>query len=232
MIAIIPARGGSKGLPGKNIRLLNGKPLISYTIIEALNSEKISRVIVSTDDTQIAEIAIQYGAEVPFLRPDYLSTDTSKAIDNYTYTIERLNDEGVNEAPINNFVVLQPTSPLRTRNDIDKAINLFYEKKADSVISVNKSETPPSWYKKINDEGVLVDYFEGIDNSLNRQEEVETFLPNGAIYILNYSHLNENNSYYSEKTFPYVMEEVNSVDIDTLIDFKLAEILLLERTES
>src|SRR5699024_5514424 len=140
MIAIIPARGGSKGLPGKNIRLLNGKPLISYTIIEALNSEKISRVIVSTDDTQIAEIAIQYGAEVPFLRPDYLSTDTSKAIDNYTYTIERLNDEGVNLAPINNFVVLQPTSPLRTRNDIDKAINLFYEKKADSVISVNKSE--------------------------------------------------------------------------------------------
>lgn len=126
MIAIIPARGGSKGLPGKNIKFLNGKPLIAYTIEAALKAKHVHRVIISTDDLEIADTAKKYGAEVPFMRPEYLATDDALAIDVYKYTLSRLSEtEGT---IITDFMVLQPTSPLRTATDIDKAITIFKEK--------------------------------------------------------------------------------------------------------
>ncbi len=224
MIAIIPARGGSKGVPGKNIKDLAGYPLIYYTIKAAKEAKAIDRIIVSTDDKQIADVALGFGAEVPFLRPEELASDTAKAIDNYIYTLERL--QQMSGAEINEFVVLQPTSPLRTSKDIDEAIDLYYEKNAESVISVVKAEHPPTWYKKIASNGVLIDYFTSTDNSLNRQEAMDTYLPNGAIYVFNYSSLKKNYGYYNSKTYPYVMKLENSVDIDTIIDFKLAELLL------
>lgn len=126
MIAIIPARGGSKGLPGKNIKELNGKPLIAYTIECALQSKYIDHVVVSTDDPKIAAISIKYGAEVPFLRPACLATDTSMAVDNYIYTIKRLTE--LYNITIDSFLVLQPTSPLRQVEDIDGAVSLFIDK--------------------------------------------------------------------------------------------------------
>lgn len=224
MIAIIPARGGSKGVPKKNIKLIDGKPLIYYTIEAAKKSKAVSRIIVSTDCLEIASVAKKLGAEVPFLRPEYLATDTSKAIDAYLYTIEKINnDENQN---INEFMVLLPTSPLRTSEDIDLAVKLFKDKKADTVISVVEATHPPTWYKKISTKGVLLDFFEEVDNSLNRQEAQKTYLPNGAIYIFNYNKLKENNSYYNDNTFPYIMSVETSIDIDTLVDFKLAELLI------
>jgi CMP-N,N'-diacetyllegionaminic acid synthase len=226
MLAIIPARGGSKGVPRKNIKNLAGKPLIYYTIKAAKESKYIDRIIVSTDDEEIAEVALKYRAEVPFLRPEELATDKAKAIDNYIYTINKLNE--INNEVIKEFIVLQPTSPLRTSSDIDNAIKVFYENKADTVISVVKAEHPPTWYKKINDKGVLEDYFPFVDNSLNRQEAVETYLPNGAIYIFNYEALINNYGYYNSKTYPYIMKQENSIDIDTLLDFKLAELLITQ----
>lgn len=224
MIAIIPARGGSKGLPGKNTKLLNGKPLIAYTIEAAIKSTAIDRVFVSTDDKEIAQVAANFGAEVPFLRPDYLAQDQSKAIDAYLYTIDRLINEF--RIPIDSFSVLLPTSPLRDERDIDEAVSEFYRNKAYSLISVVEAEHPPSWYKKVTSKGVLVDAFPGVDNSLNRQEADKTYLPNGAIYIFNYNHLKTNLSYYNEFTIPYIMNREKSIDIDTIIDFKLAEIIL------
>lgn len=224
MLAIIPARGGSKGVPRKNIKNLAGKPLIYYTINVAQKSKHIDRIIVSTDDEEIAKIALKYGAEVPFLRPKELASDNAKAIDNYIYTINKLIQMDNNA--IKEFIVLQPTSPLRSANDIDNAIKIFYEKKAESVISVVKAEHPPTWYKKINSEGVLVDYFPFADNNLNRQEAAETYLPNGAIYIFNYEALIKNYGYYNIHTYPYIMNQENSIDIDTQLDFKLAELLL------
>lgn len=226
MLAIIPARGGSKGVPRKNIKDLAGKPLIYYTIKTAKESNHIDRIIVSTDDEEIADIALKYGAEVPFLRPEELATDKAKAIDNYIYTINKLNE--MNSDVIEEFIVLQPTSPLRTTSDIDNAIKIFYENKADTVISVVKAEHPPIWYKKINDKGVLADYFPFADNSLNRQEAEETYLPNGAIYIFNYEALIKNYRYYNSQTYPYVMKRENSIDVDTILDFKLAELLLTQ----
>lgn len=227
MLAIIPARGGSKGVPRKNIKDLAGKPLIYYTIKAAQESKYIDRIIVSTDDNEIAEIALKYGAEVPFLRPDELASDNARAIDNYIYTINRLNMMNGNFDLIEEFIVLQPTSPLRTSIDIDNAIKVFYENNATSVISVVKAEHPPTWYKRISKEGVLVDYFYNTDNSLNRQEAEETYLPNGAIFIFRFKDLQENYGYYNSRTFPYIMEQKNSIDIDTILDFRIAELLVL-----
>ncbi|QHQ60698.1 acylneuraminate cytidylyltransferase family protein [Anaerocolumna sedimenticola] len=224
MIAIIPARGGSKGLPGKNIKELAGYPLIYYTIKAAKEANSIDRIIVSTDDKKIADIASNFGAEIPFLRPEELAADHSKAIDNYIYTVDRLNQ--TRTIAIDEFIVLQPTSPLRTSKDIDNAIELFYKMKAETVISVVKAEHPPTWYKKISPDGILIDYYTSVDNSQNRQEEEVTFLPNGAIFVFNFNALKKNCGYYNSKTYPYVMPQENSVDIDTPIDFQLAELLL------
>lgn len=221
MIAIIPARGGSKGLPGKNIRLLAGKPLVVHTIEAARRAKNISRVIISTDSVEIAEIAVQNGAECPFLRPAHLATDTSLAVETYLYTIQQL--ERIENMGIDEITVLLPTAPLRKPDDIDRAIQLFHDKKADSVISYCHEFHPISWHKYINDEGRLINIF---DNNLkNRQEEKTTYFPNGSIYIFKKSVL-ENHAYYTDKSYAYIMDRKSSVDIDNLDDFEYAEFLI------
>ena len=222
MIAIIPARGGSKGLPGKNIKPLNGKPLIAYTIEEALKTKNITRVIVSTDDSEIAEVAKKYGAEIPFMRPKSLADDTAKSIDVYNYTIKRLEEEENSE--INEVIILQPTSPLRTSQHIDEAIELYFTKKADSVVSYCQEEHPVFWHKYINEEGKFEDIFEE-DYLKNRQELKPTYYPNGAIYILRKELLLSGN-YYTNNSYVYIMDTDCSVDIDTHEDFQYCEFLL------
>lgn len=224
MIAIVPARGGSKGLPGKNIRAMADKPMIAHTILEALKSKYINEVIVSTDDQVIADIADEYGASCPFIRPDNLSQDDSLAVDNYIYTIDRLNkDFGYS---IDDFIVLQPTSPLRTVGDIDGAIELFKSKNADSVISYVQETHPVSWHKYINEDNRFEDIFQ--NKLLNRQDCRESYYPNGAIYVFKYS-LIKSRQYYSENSFAFIMPKNRSVDIDYIDDFEYAEFLLRKR---
>lgn len=229
MIAIIPARGGSKGVPGKNIKELCGKPLIAHTIEAAISSNEVDKVIVSTDDQEVAKIAIAYGAEVPFMRPKELATDEALAINNYIYTINKLN--GMYCSLIESFAVLQPTSPLRAKEDIDKAINIFNEKNADSVISVVKLPYSISWAKAIDEKGVLVNYYNDNEKIKNRQDYKATYIPNGAIYVFKTNLILNNQSYYSELTFPYIMPRDRSVDIDEIIDFQFAEFLMRKRDE-
>lgn len=224
MIAIIPARGGSKGLPGKNVRPLNGKPLIAYAIEEALKAKHIDRVVISTDDEKIAKVAVQYGAELPFMRPAELASDTAMAIDNYIYTIGRLEEEG--DKLIDAFVVLQPTSPLRIAEDIDGAIELFEQKKADSVISYCQEAHPVTWHKYLDDQGRFVDIFDA--NIKNRQDNRVSYYPNGAVYVFRTSMIRER-KYYTDKSFAYVMPRIRSVDIDFMEDFEYAEFLLKRR---
>ena len=224
MISIIPARGGSKGLPGKNILPLCGKPMIAYTIEAAKQSKYIDRVIVSTDDQKIAEIALQYGAEVPFLRPDFLASDTALAIDNYIYTIERLSKEW--NTPIEEFVVLQPTSPLRIAEDIDGAIDMFMEKKADSVISYTPEAHPVCWHKYLDENNAFVDIFD--TTIANRQDLKTSYYPNGAIYVFRFSMIKER-KYYTDKSYGFVMPRVRSVDIDYKEDFDYVEFLMSRR---
>lgn len=224
MIAIIPARGGSKGLPGKNIRLLVGKPLIVYTIQEAKKSKYITRVIVSTDDEEIARISKEHGAGIPFLRPESLASDTAKAIDNYVYTIDRLSKESGED--IKEFVVLQPTSPLRTVEDIDGAIEMYFSKNADSVVSYTKEAHPITWHRYLDDENHFVNIFpESIDN---RQVLRESYYPNGAVYVFKTELINSGR-YTSENSFCYVMPRNRSIDIDYPEDFQYAEFIINSR---
>lgn len=224
MIAIIPARGGSKGLPGKNIKEFCGKPLIAYSIEAAQKANLVSRIFVSTDDEGIAEIAKEYGAEIPFLRPAELATDTAFAIDNYIYTIGKLNsDQNLN---INEFLVLQPTSPLRTSQDIDNAIEIYIKNNADSVISVTEMSHSPLWAKRINNNGTIEEYFPNFNGFKNRQELEKAFIPNGVIFILKEILLKKIHTYYSDKTYPYIMPAERSVDIDNIFEFEFAEYLM------
>ena len=221
MIAIIPARGGSKGLPGKNVRPLNGKPLIAYAIEAALKAKHIDRVIISTDDEEIARVAVEHGAELPFMRPAELASDTAMAIDNYIYTIGRLEKEG--GKPIDAFVVLQPTSPLRIAEDVDGAIEMFEHKGADSVISYCQEAHPVTWHKFLDEEGRFVDIFDS--NIKNRQENRVSYYPNGAVYVFRTAMIRERR-YYTSKSYAYVMPRSRSVDIDFIEDFEYAEFLL------
>lgn len=221
MIAIIPARGGSKGLPGKNIKMLCGKPMIAYTIEAAKQSKFIDHIVVSTDDPLIADIALEYGAEVPFLRPEFLASDTAQAVDNYIYTIDRLSKEW--NISIEEFVVLQPTSPLRIAEDIDGAVKMFLEKKADSVISYTQEAHPVLWHKYINDNNEFVDIF---DNTIaNRQNLRISYYPNGAVYVFRTKIIKER-KYYTEKSYGYIMPRKRSVDIDYQEDFDYVEFLM------
>lgn len=230
MIAIIPARGGSKGLPGKNIRLLNEKPLIVYAIEAALGSKYIERVIVTTDSKEIAEVARTNGAEVPFMRPDELSTDTAMAVDVYLHAIEYLVQEGGEE--IKNFMVLLPTTPLRTSQHINAAIETFEDKGATTLISVKEVDTPVSWYMEKDSDNRIFNAGFGTGNAItNRQVNLKYYVPNGAIYILNYELLKTQRTYYCNNTIGFEMRAEDSVDIDTMLDFKFAEFLLREKKE-
>ena len=224
MIAIIPARVGSKGLPGKNIKILNGIPLICHSIDAALNAKSILRVIVSTDDPEIAKIAKDCGAEVPFMRPKELAKDNSMVMDTYFYTVDKLAAE--NKAPVDSFVSLLPTVPLRLPRDIDAAVELFKKKQADSIISVMESNVPIQWYRRVSENGVLSGYMPEFNAVLNRQEFEKSYIPNGAVFIFNTERLRETREYYMEKTYPYIMPRDRSVDIDELLDFEWAEFLL------
>lgn len=221
MIAIIPARGGSKGLPGKNTMNLLGKPMIAYTIEAALKSDKITEVIISTDCKNIEKTALKYGAKSFFLRPEYLASDTSVAVDTYIYTIDKLNNEY--SYNIEEIMILQPTSPLRNTDDINAAIEIFYEKNADSVSSYTEENHPVTWHKFITSDGKFENIFE--DKLLNRQDIRTTYYPNGAIYIFKYELLKQK-KYYNENSYAYIMPRNRSVDVDTIEDFDYLKFLM------
>ena len=208
-------------MPGKNVRPLNGKPLIAYAIEEAIKAKHIDRVIISTDDDEIARIAVQYGAELPFMRPSELATDTAMAIDNYIYTVDRLEKES--GTTIDAFVVLQPTSPLRIAEDIDGAVELFEKKNADSVISYTQESHPISWHKYLDEECHFIDILKA--NINNRQDNRVSYYPNGAVYVFRTSMIRER-KYYTDRSYAYIMPRIRSVDIDFIEDFEYAEFLL------
>lgn len=227
MIAIIPARGGSKGVRGKNIKEICGKPLIAYTIEAAKKAKGIDRVIVSTDNEEIAKVALQYGAEVPFIRPKELSLDNSLARDVYLHAIDFIrNKENVK---IQKFMVLLPTAPMRKSKHIDEALKLFEQENAETLISMCEAETPVSWYFEMNLNRTIKNAGFDLENSLqNRQNNKKYYIPNGAIYILDYTLLKEKGTYYSNNSYAYIMTKKESVDIDTQDDFDYAEYLISE----
>lgn len=224
MLAIIPARGGSKGLPNKNKKIFGNLPLICHSIKAALQSKLIDKVIVSTEDDKIASIARDYGAETPFMRPVKLAKDNSMVIDSYLHVIDRLTKKSSKQ--IDSFVGLLPTAPLRDAEDIDNAIKIFKDKNADSVISVVEAPVPVEWYLYINDKKILKNYLKKFNRLKNRQQEKQkTYISNGAVNVFCTKILRKKRKYFTDKTYPYLMPKERSVDIDDLYDFKLAEYL-------
>lgn len=228
MIAIIPARGGSKGLPGKNTKLLSGFPLIYYSINAAKKSNLVDRVIVSTEDNEIASIARDCGAEV-LIRPAHLALDTSLVIDTYLHVVDLIGKQDLKL--IESFVALLPTAPLRKSIDIDQAIQIFNNTNADSVISVTEATVPLEWHLNIAKNGLLKNYNYEFNTLKNRQELQKTYVPNGGVFVFKTKMLRLKRQYYTDKTYPYVMPRERSVDIDNLLDFEWAEFLFNKKTK-
>jgi len=221
VLAIIPARGGSKGLPNKNIKQLLDKPLIAWTIEHALKTKYLDCIFVSTDDDELANIGRKYGLEV-IERPKELAKDETPIIDVLFHFVE-IQELGINGKEI--ILVLQPTSPIRNAEDIENAIEVFSDNDCESVVSVCESTHPPYWSFKI-EETYLQPLFEKKYLSIRRQDLKRTYIPNGAIYILTPTVLHKYENLYCNKTLPYVMPIERSIDIDNEIDFMLAELLV------
>ena len=226
ILALIPARGGSKGVPGKNLKRLFGKPLIAWTIEEAKKSRYIDKIVVSTDYEAIANVAVKYGAAVPFKRPRKLASDNAKMIDVMSHCIRFFQNIGDTYDII---ILLQPTSPLRSVYDIDKAVEFFIEKAAKAVVGVVECEYSP-WLTNILPKDLNMNNFlkKNIINK-NRQELKAYYRVNGVIYLSDIDFIINKRDWYGPKTFAYIMKRENSVDIDDLFDFMLAEFIMNKR---
>lgn len=221
-LALIPARAGSKGIKDKNIIDLKGKPLIAYSIDAALKSKYIDRVVVSTDGEDIAAVAKEWGADVPFLRPDYLASDTAKTIDAVLHCIEVLKKAGDS---YDYLVLLQPTQPLRQPFHIDEAIEKMLELEAESLVSVSKVKEHPVLIRTIGEDGKLQNLL-NCSSTVRRQDFPDFYRVNGAIYINKIDgNLNETTS-LNDNIIPYEMAHEYDVDIDELLDLKIAELML------
>ncbi len=221
-LAIITARSGSKGIKDKNIRLLNGKPLMAYTIESARKSQFIDEVMVSTDSEVYAAIAKEYGAEVPFLRSRETSTDTASSKDVILEVLSEYNKRGKR---YDQFVMLQPTSPLRTEQNIDRAFQLYWEKKADSVVSVCECEHSPLLSNTLPADCNMFGFIES-ENNVRRQDLKTYYRLNGAIYISKVSTFLQIQTFYGKNSYAYIMEQCQSIDIDSELDFKIAELFM------
>ena len=225
ILGLIPARGGSKGIPGKNIKLLGGKPLIQYAIQEALKCKLIDKVVVSTDSKKIADISLSLGAEVPFIRPAHLADDCSPTIDTVVHCLQFYQELGEGFDAV---CLLQTTHPFRTSKDIESSIVKFKKDSADSLISVISvpHEFNPHWVYVKDSIGNLR-IATGEKKIISRRQDLpDAFVRNGAIYITKSSVLLEENSLYGDRISAYKMSSTDHVNLDTLDDWRKAKLII------
>ena len=228
-MGLIPARGGSKGLPRKNLRPLLGKPLIAWTIEQAKKSRLLDAVIVNTDDEEIAAVSRTYGAEVPFLRPPELASDASPVIDTLLHAFDRLASEG---REFDYLALLEPTSPLRKDDDIDNAITQLIENesRAESLVSVgNIALEHPAFAKQISPEGMMQPYLNGDAKLSMRQDLPKSYFPYGVIYLAKIPVIRKTKHPYPEKVLSFPIERWQNYEINDLWDFLCVEAVLKER---
>ena len=221
-LAIIPARCGSKGLKDKNIKLLCGVPLLVYSIKAALDSGEFDKVMVSTDSLLYSQIAKENGAEVPFLRDETNSSDTASSWDVVREVLSKYIDMGIEFETV---ALLQPTSPLRTYEDICNAYELYYEKSAGAIVSVCESEHSPLWCNKLP-ESLCMNGFLNNETMRQRQQLDKYYRLNGSIYIVDVKRFLNSGIIYDSHCFAYVMPKERSVDIDSELDFLIAETII------
>ncbi len=230
VVALITARAGSKGIVGKNMIPVCGKPLVQWTMEAALLSESLDRVILSTDDDSVADLGRQLGVEVPFERPSALAQDDSSHVDVVLHALEFIEKE-TGQMP-DWFLLLQPTSPLRTSEDINAAVALIAEEAVDAIIGVEQARQHPALCFKRNDDGFLDTFFESGLKYWRRQDLPEALVVNGAIYVIRVERFLETKKFVPERSVPYLMPEERSVDIDRKMDLVLVEHLLEARVKS
>lgn len=220
ILAIIPARGGSKGVPRKNIKMLADKPLIAWTIEEAQKSKCIDMCIVSTEDEEIKSVAEAWGGNVPFMRPAELARDDTPGIEPVLHTIKMLQGYDF-------VVLLQATSPLRTVEDIDGAITCCLDRDCESCVSVTEAEHSPYWMFKMDEQSCLRPILEiAKEESYQRQKLPKVYQLNGAVYVASISFLEKQRSFVGGGTVGYVMPVERSYDIDTVLDFEIVEAIM------
>lgn len=227
VLGIIPARGGSKTIPRKNIKLLGNHPLIAYTIVPALKSKYLTKVIVSTEDPEIQDIARKYGADVPFSRPAYLATDDALAVPTIQHAVKEM--ERIDQVKYDIIVMLQPTCPFTTANDIDSCIQKLIQTSADSVITVKDvGANHPMRMKKIVDD-VLIDYMEEEVENMPRQNLPPVYIRSGDIYVVKRDVLMGENSFKGDISRSYAIPNDRTINIDSENDWLLAEALVKQK---
>jgi CMP-N,N'-diacetyllegionaminic acid synthase len=227
VLAYIPARSGSKGILHKNIIDVGGKPLIAHTIEAAKKSKYVDKLIFSTDSEKYAKIAQIYGAEVPFIRPAMLATDTAKEIDVVLHLISWAENKLENKFDV--IIKLQPTSPLRTAEDVDNALEQFMEKNADSVISVNECLVPPVWTNTLPNDLSMKNFIREEIKTVNRQQLPTYYQLNGGVFVSGWDGLKKRKSWIGDNAYAYIMPKKRSVDIDEPIDLELVRILMKQK---
>lgn len=225
-LAIIPARSGSKGLINKNIKPLNGKPLMAYSIEAAINSGVFEEVYVSTDSEQYAKIALDHGASVPFLRSLATATDKASSWDVVREALEHY--EGMGKT-FDMFTLLQPTTPLRKASDIQKAYQLYVEKNSNAVISVCEVDHSPLWSNTLPEDNCLCNFIREEVINLPRQELKTYYRINGGIYMVKVDYFRKNGSLYEKDCYAYIMDKERSIDIDDELDFQFAEVIMTNK---
>lgn len=225
ILAIITARGGSKGLPGKNIKDLNGKPLIAWTIEQIKHSKLIDDIFISTDSQEIADVSEQYGIYVSELRPDYLATDTASSMDVMEYALNRA--EGNNQV-YDYVLLLEPTSPLRKKDDLDNIIRLAGDNpNRDGVISVGKVHLEhPMIIKRVSDNGSIVPYNRETLTAYQRQQHDDALFPYGVGYLIKTSVFRREHTIYTSNVIPYYIERWQNYEIDDIYDFRCIETIM------
>lgn len=218
LLGLIPARGGSKGIPRKNIRPFCGKPLLQWSIEVALAAPSVDRVVVSTDDPEIAEAALAGGAEVPFLRPPELSSDTASGIAPVLHALEQLSE-------VSDVLLLQPTSPLRLVEDVEAIVALRREARREAAVSVTPSSKHPAWMFGLSPQQLLEPLLPATEAAC-RQQLPRAYALNGALYLASREFLERERSFLTVDVLGYVMPAERSVDIDSKLDWEWAEFLL------
>lgn len=220
-LGLIPARGGSKGIHRKNLALVAGKPLIAWTIEAALASRALDRVIVSTDDKEIADVSKELGAEVPFIRPAELATDDAPSLAVARHALDELSADNY---WADSLALLQPTSPLRTAEDIVGGCQVMADTGADSVVAVKRLRDHPLLAVEVDGHGRL---FHTGDRTPNRRQDMPAlYTPNGALYLVRSELLRTARGWYGENCFAFIMDEASSLDVDTDWDLILASLIL------
>lgn len=223
-LAVIPARGGSKGIPGKNIAFVGGRPLIAWTIEAARGASSLGRIVVSTDDEAIADVARALGAETPFLRPAELARDDTSGVPPIIHAVEWLAEHDDYKPDL--IMCLQPTSPLRCSTDIDAAVGLLCDRDADSVVSVVAAERHPLWMKTMDVAGYIHDYAPSESLPARRQDLPPVYALNGAVYLTHRVQLLERGSWYGDRTVGYVMPAERSADVDSMWDLHVVDLIM------